>query len=49
MDKQQGPTVYTGSYIQYPGINHSENNVKKNVYMCITESICCTAEIDTTL
>ena len=29
MDKQQGPTVYTGSYIQYPGINHNGKEYKK--------------------
>ena len=26
-----------------------EKNVKKNVYICITQSLCCTAEIITTL
>ena len=39
----------TGNYIQYPVINHNGKNMKKNVYICITESICCTAEINTTL
>ena len=38
----------TGNYIQYPGINHNEKNIKR-IYMCITESLCCTAEINTTL
>ena len=40
----------TGNYIQYRVINHMEKNIKKkNVSMCITESLCCTAEIDTAL
>ena len=30
MDKQQGPTVYTGNYIQYPVINHNEKESKKD-------------------
>ena len=36
----------TGNYIQYLGINHNGKEYK-NVYMCITESLCCTAEINT--
>ena len=39
----------TGNYVQYPVINHRERNMKRNVCMCITESLCCTAEINTTL
>ena len=40
----------TGNYTQYPVINHNaKEHKKKNVYMYITESLCCTAEIDTTL
>ena len=40
----------TGNYIQSPGINHNGKEYKKkNVYMCITESLCCTVEISTTL
>ena len=40
----------TGNYIQYPVINHNGKEYeKKNVYVCITESLCCTAEINTTL
>ena len=39
-----------GNYIQYPVINHNGKEYeKKNVYMCIIESLCYTAEIDTTL
>ena len=38
------------SYIQYPVIKHNGKNIfKKNVYMCIIESLCCTAETSTTL
>ena len=34
MDKQQGPTVYTGNYIQYPVINHNVKEYEKEcVYM----------------
>ena len=36
----------TGNYIQYLGISHNGKEYK-NVYMCITESLCCTAEINT--
>ena len=39
----------TGNYIQYPVINHSGENMRMNVYMCFTESLCCTAEINTTV
>ena len=40
----------TGNYIQYPGINHNGKEYKKQyIYMCISESLCCTAEINTTL
>ena len=39
--------LYTsGSYIKYPAINHNGKNLKKNVYICITESLCCIAEIN---
>ena len=39
----------TGNYIQYPVINYNGKNMKKNVRICLTESLCCTAEINTTL
>ena len=40
----------TGNYIQSPGINHDEKEYfTKNVYMCKTVSLCCTAEIGTAL
>ena len=38
----------TGNYIQYPVINQNGKNMKKNAYICITESLGCTAEINTT-
>ena len=38
----------TGNYIQYPMINHNgKGYLKKNVYICITESLCCTLETNT--
>ena len=37
----------TGNYIQYPGINQNRKEYEKNVYICITDSLCCTAEINT--
>ena len=46
MDKQ-GPTTYTGSYIHCPVINIMEKNMKKKI--CITEPLCYTKEINTTL
>ena len=36
----------TGNYIQYPLINH---NGKEYAYICITESLCCIAVMNTTL
>ena len=44
----------TGNYIQSLGINHNNKEYqKKSVYIyvcvCITESLCCTAEIATPL
>ena len=53
MDKQ--PTykirLYsTGNHIQYPVINHNGKVYEKEyMYICITESLCCTAEINTAL
>ena len=38
----------TENYIQYPMINHNGKvYFKKNVYICINESLRCTAEINT--
>ena len=40
----------TGSSIQYPVINHhGKEYEKKNACICITESLCCTAEINTAM
>ena len=37
-------------YIQYPVINHNGNEYfSKGMYICITESLCCTAVTNTTL
>ena len=27
-------------------INHHEKDIEKRMYICITESVCCTAEIN---
>ena len=44
MDKQQDTTIYgTENNNQYPMIEH---NVKEYTYICITESICSTVEIN---
>ena len=39
----------TENYIQYPMINHNGKEYKNRMYTCITESLCCTADINTTL
>ena len=56
----QGPTS-TRDYIQYPVINHNGKEYIKKEYVCVcvcvyiyiyiykTESLCCTAEINTTI
>ena len=38
----------TGSCIHYPAISHREKDILKE-YICITESLCCTTEINITL
>ena len=38
----------TGNYIQYPVINHTGKEYEKEC-ICITEPLCCMAEINTTL
>ena len=36
--------------MQYPVINQSGKEYEKEyIYVCVTESLCCTAEINTTL
>ena len=48
MDKQHVLLYSIGNYIQYPGINHNGKEYeKKNVYIGITESLCCIAVINT--
>ena len=49
MDNNKILLCSTGNCIQYPGINHSGKEYEKKIYMCITESLYCTAEINTTL
>ena len=57
MDEQQGPTVYsTGNYIQYLVITYNGKEyiyvciyMFVYIYVCITESLCCTPETNTTL
>ena len=47
IDKQQCPTVYsTGSYIQYPVLNHNGEEYEY-IYVCITNHF--TPETNTTL
>ena len=40
----------TGNYIQYSVTNHNEKEYEKEcIYICITESLCCAEEMNTTL
>ena len=39
----------TGNHIQYPATNYNGKEDKKNACMYITESLCCVAEIGTTV
>ena len=40
----------TGNYTQYFVITHKgKKSEKVDIYVCITESLCCTPETDTTL
>ena len=39
----------TGNHIESPVINHNGKEFKKNVCMCITESLCSTAAFQTLL
>ena len=59
-DQQMQTIIYrkvlvysTGNYIQYPVINHNGKEYEKEciyyIYICITESLCCTPETNTTL
>ena len=42
-------THSTEKYSQYPMLNHNEKEYKKELDICITESFCCIATIDTIL
>ena len=45
-----GVLYSTGNYIQSLGIEHDGRKYdKKNVYVCMTGSLCCTSVTDTTL
>ena len=39
----------TGTYIQHPMRSHNGKKTFKNVCMCVTESLCWTEEIGTTV
>ena len=43
-----GPATQRSDSIQYPVISHNGKGYEEG-YMYITESLCCTAEINTTL
>ena len=46
----KGLLYSTGKYTQYLVINQNGKEYeKKYVYLCITESLCCTLETNTTL
>ena len=54
MNTQQDPTVRHRNCGPYPVINHNGKEYEKEclslyIYICITESLCCTVEINTTL
>ena len=45
--KEEINKVLLKNYIQCPLINHNgKENDKENICVCITESLCCTAEIN---
>ena len=41
--------IEKAAIIQFHGIENDDNMRKKNVYICLTGSLCYTAEIGTTL
>ena len=50
MDKQYSSTVqHRELQPSFVGIEHDRRYKKKNVFMCMTESLCYIAQIDTTL
>ena len=48
IDKHKVLLYSTGTYTQYPVTNHNGKEYEKE-YIYKTESLCCTAEINTTL
>ena len=48
MDMENRLVVAKGNYIQYPVLNHNRKEREK-VQIYKNESLCCTAEINTTL
>ena len=49
MNEQQVLMYSMGNYIQSPEINHNGKEHIKKECVCITESLCCTTDINTTL
>ena len=45
LDKQQGIWYRKGNYIQYHVIHHKRKENENRIHICITESLCCIAEI----
>lgn len=48
-DTQQAPTVQLGELYSIFGNNLGEKNLKKDMGVCVTESLCCTPETNATL
>ena len=48
LDKQQGPTIQHRELYSV-SVNNGKEYRKECIYICKIESLCCTAEIDTTL
>ena len=46
-DKQWGPTYSTENCIPYPVRNHNGKKIWERIYICISELLWCTAEINT--
>ena len=49
MDRRSYLSCSTGNYSQPPVINRNGREYENRMCMCITESLCCTAEISSTL
>ena len=49
MEKQQGPTVQHRELYSIPCDKPEWKRTWRRIYRCITESLCCTAKINTTL